>query len=382
MAASGKVVRSLLPRILRCTAVSPSLGPRRDSLPTTLQRRNTGDAPYTPEPPPVQAGDVAKMTLVEAIKSGLDVAMEKDTTAVVFGEDVAFGGVFRCSVGLRDKYGAHRVFNTPLSEQGIVGFGIGLAIQGTTAIAEIQFADYIHPAFDQLVNEAAKFRYRSGDLFDCGPLTVRTPCGAVGHGALYHSQSVEGFYAHVPGLKVVMPRGPAQAKGLLLASIRDPNPVLFLEPKSLYRAAVEEVPLGDYTLPLSSAEIIQEGSDVTVVGYGAQIQVLRHACDMARDELDVSCELIDLRTILPWDSDTVVKSVCRTGRLVVAHEAPLTQGFAGEVAATVQEECFVNLEAPIQRVCGWDTPFPLAYEPFYLPDKFRCFEAIKRVIDF
>lgn len=333
-------------------------------------------APYFPEPPPVE-GVTESMKLIHAIRNGIDVAMETDPSAVVFGEDVASGGVFRATADLRDKYGEARVFNSPLCEQGIVGFGIGLATQGSTAIVEIQFADYIHPAWDQVVNEAAKYRYRSGGHFDCGRLTVRAPYGAVGHGAHYHSQSVEAFFAHVPGIKVVIPRGPCQAKGLLLASIRDDNPVFFFEPKGLYSAASEEVPVGDYTLPLSSAEVVETGSDVTLVGYGAQIQVLRKAAAMAEDELGVSCEIVDLRTIVPWDVDTVAESVCKTGRLLIAHEAPLTGGFAGEVASTIQAQCFLNLEAPIQRVCGWDTPFPLIFEPFYLPDQIRCFQAIK-----
>lgn len=274
------------------------------------------------------------------------------------------------------------MFNTPLSEQGIVGFGIGVATAGATAIAEIQFADYIFPAFDQLTNEAAKFRYRTGNLFDCGKLTVRTPCGAVGHGALYHSQSVEAFFSHIPGIKVVIPRGPIQAKGLLLSSIRDPNPVIFLEPKVLYRQAVEDVPVGDYELPLSKAEVIEEGSDITLVGWGTQVHILREVAKMAKDQLDVSCELIDLRTILPWDADTVEQSVLKTGRLMVAHEAPKTSGFGAEIASTIQERCFLSLEAPIQRVCGWDTPFPHIFEPFYIPDKWRCFEAIKKMLNF
>ncbi|CAI8039168.1 2-oxoisovalerate dehydrogenase subunit beta, mitochondrial [Geodia barretti] len=362
---AGRLARSLLQR---------RFGQR---LPVRLA---SGEA-YVPEKPPVE-GKTENMKLVHAINNALDIAMETDSTAAIFGEDVGFGGVFRCSANLRDKYGSNRVFNTPLSEQGIVGFGIGLATQGSTAIAEIQFADYIHPAFDQVVNEAAKYRYRSASHYHCGPLTVRAPYGAVGHGGHYHSQSVEGFYAHVPGIKVVIPRGPSQAKGLLLASIRDQNPVFFFEPKWLYQAAAEEVPVADYELPLSKAEILQSGSDVTVLGYGSQIQILRQACEMAQSELGVSCELIDLRTILPWDEDTVIQSVCKTGRLVVSHEAPLTAGFGAELAATVQAECFNHLEAPIQRVCGWDTPFPLIFEPFYIPNKVRCFDAIRTVVDY
>jgi len=312
----------------------------------------------------------------------MDTVMEADDTALIFGEDVNFGGVFRCTVGLSDKYGSDRVFNTPLCEQGIIGFGIGLATAGATAIAEIQFADYIFPAFDQIVNEAAKARYRSGNLYDCGSLTIRAPWGAVGHGALYHSQSPEAYFAHTPGIKVVVPRSPTQAKGLLLASIRDANPVVFFEPKILYRQAVEEVPVQDYELPLSKAEVVVKGDDVTLVAWGTQVHVMREVANMAREQLGVSCELIDLRTILPWDEDTVCNSVAKTGRLVVAHEAPITGGFAGEIASTVQDKCFLNLEAPIQRVCGHDVPFAHVFEPFYMPDKFRCFEAVRKVVEF
>ncbi|KAK2570608.1 2-oxoisovalerate dehydrogenase subunit beta [Acropora cervicornis] len=292
-------------------------------------------------------GETQKMNLFQSLTNAMDIILDSDPTA-----------------------GKDRVFNTPLSEQGIVGFGIGMAAAGATAIAEIQFADYIYPAFDQLVNEASTFRYRSGDLFNCGSLTVRAPCGAVGHGALYHSQSV------------VIPRGPIQAKGLFLSSVRDRNPTVFLEPKILYRQAVEEVPVSDYEIPLSEAEILEQGSDVTLVGWGTQVHVLREVCKMAKEELGVSCELIDLQTIIPWDEETIIKSVLKTGRLLIAHEAPLTAGFAAEISSTIQENCFLSLEAPIQRVCGWDTPFPHIFEPFYLPDKWRCFEALKKIISY
>lgn len=301
---------------------------------------------------------------------------------ILFGEDVAFGGVFRCSVDLRDEFGEDRVFNTPLCEQGIAGFAIGYAATGRTCIAEMQFADYIFPAFDQIVNEAAKMRYRSGGQFDSAGLTFRAPCGAVGHGGLYHSQSPEAYFAHTPGLKVVMPRSPAQAKGLLLACIRDPNPCVFLEPKALYRASVEEVPDADYELELGKAEVVEEGSDVTVVGWGSQVHVLSRACAMAHEKLGINCELIDLRSILPWDAETVAASVNKTGRLVLSHEAPRTQGFAAEIAAEVQERCFLRLEAPIQRVTGQDTPFPLAFEQQYVPDALKVFEAIKAATEY
>ncbi|CAG8574202.1 2533_t:CDS:2 [Paraglomus brasilianum] len=349
----------------------------------------------------VVGGETKKMNFLQGVNDAMCITLATDETAVVFGEDVSFGGVFRCTLGLAEMFGKDRVFNTPLSEQGIVGFGIGMASVGHTAIAEIQFADYIFPAFDQLVNEAAKYRYRSGNEFSIGGLTVRSPSSAVGHGAHYHSQMPEAYFAHTPGLKVVIPRSPIQAKGLLLASIKDPNPVIFFEPKILYRAAgnyeynggysdnrgplikIEQVPTGDYELPLGKAEVLKRGKDVTVVGYGSQIYTLEIAIQMAEKHIPgLSCELIDLRTILPWDVDTVAKSVDKTGRLVIAHEAPKTAGFGAEIAASVMERCFLRLESPIQRVCGWDTPFPLVFEKFYLPDVTRCFEAIKKAAEY
>lgn len=323
-----------------------------------------------------------RMNLFTAINDAMSIALATDPTAVVFGEDVAFGGVFRASVDLREKHGADRVFNTPLCEQGVAGFAIGYAAMGRTAIAEIQFADYIFPAFDQIVNEAAKYRYRSGNQFNVGGLTIRSPYGAVGHGGLYHSQSPEAYFAHTPGLKVVMARSPITAKGLLLSCIRDPNPCIFFEPKALYRASVEEVPAGDYTIPLGKAEVVKSGEDVTLVGWGAQVHVLLKAAEMAEKQAGIRCEVVDLRTIMPWDSDTIVESVSKTGRCVISHEAPLTSGFGAEVAATVQERAFLHLEAPVVRVCGYDTPFPLAFEKFYLPDAFKVLEAIKKVVKY
>eukprot|EP00744_Colponema_vietnamica_P003619 GILI01005517.1.p1 GENE.GILI01005517.1~~GILI01005517.1.p1 ORF type:complete len:372 (-),score=122.45 GILI01005517.1:743-1858(-) len=366
---------SLLPRSLSSPAPASSLA--------GAVRTFAAAAPVSPVPPPqnLPDGPKKKMNLFTAINDAMSVALETDPKSVLFGEDVAFGGVFRCSVDLKEKYGASRVFNTPLCEQGIAGFAVGMAAVGFNPIAEIQFADYIFPAFDQIVNEAAKYRYRSGNQFDCGGVTFRAPYGAVGHGAHYHSQSPEAYFCHTPGLKVVVPRGPVTAKGLLLASIRDKNPVVFLEPKALYRASVEEVPEGDFTLPLSKADVIKEGSDVTVLGWGAQMRVLMKAVEMAESE-GISCELIDLQTLLPWDTETVRESVKKTGRLVLSHEAPVTSGFGAEIAADVQENCFLHLEAPIARVCGYDTPFPLAFERFYVPDSFKCFDAIKKTASF
>ncbi len=323
-----------------------------------------------------------RMNLLQAVNSGLDTAMAADQKVVCLGEDIGkFGGVFRATSNLQEKYGKPRCFNTPLTEQGIAGFAVGLAAQGSVAVAEIQFADYIFPAFDQIVNEAAKFRYRSGDEFNCGGLTIRAPYGGGIDGALYHSQSPEAYFCHTPGLKVVIPSNPYQAKGLLLAAIREPDPVIFFEPKAIYRAAVGEVPVRDYELPLGVAQVVQQGTDITLLGWGAQMLQIAKAAELAAAE-GISCELIDLCTLLPWDRETVSASVCKTGRLLISHEAPLTGGFAGEIAATIQEQCFLHLEAPISRVTGLDTPFPLIQEKQYLPDHLKIYEAIKSTLAF
>ncbi|KAJ3260570.1 hypothetical protein HDU77_001258 [Chytriomyces hyalinus] len=336
-----------------------------------------------PELAAVKNSETQKMNYFTAVNDALATALATDDKAVIFGEDVGFGGVFRCTIGLAEKFGKERVFNMPLTEQGIIGFGIGMAAVGHTPIAEIQFADYVFPAFDQIVNEAAKYRYRSGNEFNVGGLTIRMPCNAVGHGALYHSQSPEAYFAHTPGLKIVYPRSPIQAKGFLLAAIRDPNPVLVMEPKILYRSAVEQVPVDDFVLPLGKAEVVKEGKDLTVVGWGAQLYVLENAVQEAEKRMPgLSIEVIDLRSILPWDRETVEKSVNKTGRLLIAHEAPHTGGFGGEIAAAIQERCFLKLEAPIARVCGWDTPFPLVYEKFYVPGMIRCLDEIERVMNY
>jgi 2-oxoisovalerate dehydrogenase E1 component beta subunit len=325
---------------------------------------------------------MSRMNLLQAVNNALDTAMALDERVLCFGEDVGvFGGVFRATSHLQEKYGRERCFNTPLVEQGIVGFANGLAAQGSVPVAEIQFADYIYPAFDQLVNETAKFRYRSGSLFDVGGLTVRAPYGGGIAGGHYHSQSPEGYFAHTPGLTVVVPRNPYQAKGLLLASIRSPDPVIFFEPKRLYRASVGEVPDDDYELPLRQAEVVKEGSDITLLAWGAQMEVIEQAAEMA-EKAGISCELIDLRTIVPWDIETVAASVFKTGRLVVSHEAPLTGGFAAEIAATIQQRCFLYLESPIERVTGLDTPFPLTLEKEYMPGPLKVLDAIHRTMDF
>ncbi|XP_018048809.1 PREDICTED: 2-oxoisovalerate dehydrogenase subunit beta, mitochondrial [Atta colombica] len=337
---------------------------------------------YFPCEKQIVAGETQKLNMYQAINHGLNITLENNPRSVVFGEDVAFGGVFRCTMDLKNRFGANRVFNTPLCEQGIAGFGIGLANAGISAIAEIQFADYIFPAFDQLVNEAAKMRYRSGNLFDCGKLTIRAPCGAVGHGGLYHSQSPEAYFAHSPGLKIVVPRGAMHAKGLLLSCIDEPDPCIIFEPKILYRIAVDEVPVAHYKIAIGKAEIVRSGDAVTLIGWGTQVHILLEVADLVQEKLGVSCEVIDLVSILPWDAELVCKSVKKTGRVIIAHEAPMTNGFGAEIAATIQMECFLYLEAPIQRVTGWDCPFPHIFESFYLPDKWRCFAAVRDSIKY
>ncbi|KAG5729884.1 hypothetical protein E4T56_gene1985 [Termitomyces sp. T112] len=338
--------------------------------------------------------ETRKMNTYQAVRDAMSLAMSKDDTAVVFGEDVAFGGVFRCTMGLAEEFGKERVFNTPLTEQGIAGFGIGLALMGHTAIAEIQFADYIYPAFDQLVNEAAKIRYRSGGQYNVGGLTIRTPTMSVGHGGLYHSQSPEGFFMAASGLKIVIPRSPIQAKGLLLSSIRDPNPVIFMEPKILYRSAVEQVPIDDFELPLGEAEVLTTGSDLTLLTWGTPVYHCEAALHMLASPpssleslippslRSAKIELIDLRSVLPWDVETVTQSVKRTGRLVIVHEAGLTAGVGAEISAEVQKRCFLKLNAPVRRVTGWDIPVALQYEKFHIPDSIRVLDAVMETLTY
>lgn len=288
-------------------------------------------------------------------------------------------------MNLANEFGEDRVFNTPLTEQGIAGFAIGAAMEGMRPIAEIQFADYVFPAFDQIVNEAAKIRYRAGvnaEEQSCGGMVVRMPSGGVGHGALYHSQSPESLFTHIPGVRVVVPRSPAQAKGLLLAAVECNDPVVFLEPKILYRAAVEHVPAEAYTLPLSKAEVMKEGKDVTIVSYGTPLYTCSSAISAAEKDLNCSVELIDLRTIYPWDRETVMSSVNKTGKLIVVHESMVNAGVGAEVAAAVQEACFLRLEAPIQRVAGWSTHPGLAYEKFNIPDVTRIYDSIKTALEY
>ncbi|EEQ86833.1 hypothetical protein RJZ56_002443 [Blastomyces dermatitidis] len=350
---------------------------------TSLLHHSPSTLPSSTELP--KSGATKRINLYQSINSALRTALSASDQVLLFGEDVAFGGVFRCSVDLQTEFGAERVFNTPLTEQGIVGFAIGAAAEGMKPVAEIQFADYVYPAFDQLVNEAAKFRYREGATGShVGGLVVRMPCGGVGHGALYHSQSPESLFTHIPGLRVVMPRSPTQAKGLLLSSILECNdPVVFMEPKILYRAAVEHVPTEAYTLPLDKADVIKPGKDLTIISYGQPLYLCSAAIEAAEKAFKgVNIELIDLRTLYPWDRPTILESVRKTGRAIVVHESMLNAGIGAEVAATIQEGAFLSLEAPVSRVTGWDIHPGLIYERFNMPDVARIFDAIKKTLEY
>jgi pyruvate dehydrogenase E1 component beta subunit len=323
---------------------------------------------------------MSELTMVEALRSGMREAMRDDPNVLLLGEDVGrVGGVFRVSDGLLEEFGAGRVIDTPLTEGGIVGAAIGMAIHGLRPIAEIQFADFIYPALDQLVSEAAKMRYRSGGQLEV-PLVVRAPYGGGIKGGHYHSQSPEAYFVHTAGLKVVCPSNPRDAKGLLRAAIDDPDPVLFFEPKRIYRAIRDEVPEGGERVPLGKAEVLREGDDVTCLAYGAMVYEALAAAGELEAE-GVSVELIDLRTLSPLDVETLEASVKKTGRLVVVHEAPLTAGFGAELVATITERCFYSLEAPPVRVAGFDTPFPYTLEDDYLPLAHRIAPALRKVME-
>ncbi|WP_242395989.1 alpha-ketoacid dehydrogenase subunit beta [Anaeromyxobacter oryzisoli] len=321
------------------------------------------------------------MNVIQAVNDALRVAMRQDPDVVVLGEDVGrFGGVFRATQGLYDEFGADRVIDTPLAEGGIVGTAVGMALYGLRPVSEIQFADFIFPAFDQIVNEVAKYRYRSGGQYAC-PLVIRAPYGGGIRGGHYHSQSPEAHFIHTAGLKVVVPSNPHDAKGLLLASIRDPDPVIFFEPKRVYRAAKGEVPEGDYVEPLGKARVTRPGTQATVIAWGA----MWHEADQAAREAaaeGLDCEVIDLRSLQPLDLDALVQSVSRTGRAIVVHEAPRTCGFGAELSALLQERCFLHLEAPVRRVTGFDTPFPYTLENEYLPRAPRILQAIREVVSY
>ena len=322
-----------------------------------------------------------QMNMVQAINDGLRLEMKRDDRVVVLGEDVGkVGGVFRVTQGLFDEFGDDRVIDTPLSEGGIIGAAIGMALYGLVPIPEIQFSDFIFPAYDQIVSELAKYRYRSGGEYPA-KLVIRTPVGGGIRGGHYHSQSPKSLFIHVAGLKVVCPSNPYDAKGLLLASIRDPDPVLFFEPKRVYRAAKGDVPEGDYTVDLSKASVVREGKHVTIIAWGAMLYEAIAAGEQAAAQ-GIDCEIIDLRTLWPVDIDTIVESVKKTGRVIVVHEAPKTCGFGAELIALINEKAFLHLEAPPRRVTGFDTPFPYTLEMEYLPLAHRIFPAIVETASF
>jgi pyruvate dehydrogenase E1 component beta subunit len=328
-----------------------------------------------------------EMNIIQAVNDALRMEMRRDPRVIVLGEDVGrFGGVFRATTGLYEEFGAERCVDTPLAESGIIGTAIGMALYGLRPVPEIQFSDFIYPAYDQIVNELAKMRYRSGGEYPA-PLVIRTPVGGGIKGGHYHSQSPEALFIHVPGLKVVIPSNPFDAKGLLLASIRDEDPVIFMEPKRVYRAARGDVPEGDYTIPIGQAKVVREGRQVTILCWGAMVHTCLEAADKAAkgegyDQATYDLEVIDLRTLLPFDVEAIITSVKKTGRVVVVHEAPRTCGFGAELAATIQERAILHLEAPILRVTGFDTPFPYTLEHEYLPDADRILDAVQRVVNF
>ena len=341
----------------------------------------------------VQHATATPMTMIAALRSAMDVMMARDDNVIVYGEDVGyFGGVFRVTEGLQAKYGKTRCFDAPISESGIVGTGIGMAAYGLRPVVEIQFADYVYPATDQIVSELARLRHRSAGDFSA-PMVIRMPCGGGIYGGQTHSQSPEAFFTHVCGLRTVMPSNPYDAKGLLISAIESDDPVIFLEPKRLYNGPFDghhdkpvvpwskhpmgEVPEGYYTVPLDKAAIFRPGSAVTVLAYGTMVYV----CEAAAVESGIDAEVIDLRSIWPLDLETIVASVKKTGRCVVVHEATRTSGFGAELVSLVQEHCFYHLEAPVERVAGWDTPYPHAQEWDYFPGPKRVAEAYKRVVE-
>ncbi|MFI5443979.1 alpha-ketoacid dehydrogenase subunit beta [Polaromonas sp. UC242_47] len=334
-----------------------------------------------------------QMTMIQALRSAMDVMLARDDNVVIFGQDVGyFGGVFRCTEGLQAKYGSSRVFDAPISEGGIVGAAIGMAAYGLRPVVEVQFADYFYPAYDQIVSEAARLRYRSAGDFTA-PMTIRMPCGGGIFGGQTHSQSPEVLFTHVCGIRTVMPSNPYDAKGLLISCIENDDPVIFLEPKRLYNGpfdghhdkpavpwsghALGEVPEGYYSVPLASAAVFRPGAALTVLTYGTMVFVSQAAAN----ESGIDAEIIDLRSLWPLDLQAVVASVKKTGRCVVVHEATRSSGFGAELVALVQEHCFYHLEAPIERVTGWDTPYPHAQEWAYFPGPARVAAAFKRVLE-
>lgn len=334
-----------------------------------------------------------EMSMVRALNSALEVMLARDPDVLIFGEDVGYyGGVFRVTEGLQKKYGDERVFDAPIAEGGMLAVAIGMGAYGLRPIVEMQFADYIYPATDQLISAAARLRYRSGGEF-WAPITVRAPCGGGIFGGQTHSQSPEALFAHVCGLKTVIPSNPYDAKGLLISAIEDDDPVVFFEPKRLYNGPFDghperpasswaghplsDVPDDYYRVPLGKAAIVRPGSAVTVLAYGTMV----HVVGAAVEETGIDAEIIDLRSIVPVDIDTIAQSVAKTGRCVIAHEATRTAGFGAELATLVQENCFYHLEAPIVRVTGWDTPYPHAFEWAYFPGPRRVADGLRRALE-
>ena len=336
---------------------------------------------------------MAQMNMIEAIRSALDVTMDRDPNVIIIGEDVGyFGGVFRCTDGLQRKFGEHRVIDAPIAEGGIIGAAIGMGVNGLRPVAEIQFADYIYPGFDQIVSELARIRYRSaGEFFS--PVTIRTPCGGGIRGGQTHSQSPEAIFAHVTGIRSVMPSNPYDAKGLLISAIESDDPVIFFEPKRIYNGPFDgdpdkpavswashpkgEVPKGHYTVSLDTAEIVKAGEELTIVTYGTMV----HVAKAAAEEVGVDAEIIDVRSISPLDVETLTTSVNKTGRCLVVHEATRFAGYGAELTARIQKDCFYNLEAPIGRIAGWDTPSPHAFEWQYFPGKKRVANGIRKMME-
>ncbi len=331
--------------------------------------------------------------MIQALNDAMDVLLTEDEDVIIFGEDAGyFGGVFKTTDKLQDKHGANRVFDTPINEAAIAAMAVGMAARGLKPIAEIQFADYIFPAIDQIVSEMSRIRYRSAGQFTAGCI-VRSPWGGGIRGGQTHSMSPEAFFTHVPGVKVVVPSNPYDAKGLLIASMDSGDPVIFFEPKRIYNGPYDgvpdrpllswakhakgEVPEGRYTVELGKADIVREGQACTMVTYGTLV----HVAEAAAEASGIDAEIIDLRTLVPYDIETIAKSVNKTGRVVVAHEAPRTSGFGAELAAQIQEECFYALEAPVFRLTGWDTPYPHAHEWAYFPTRDRMIRAMKTVTE-
>ncbi len=336
---------------------------------------------------------MSQMNMIQAVRSALDVMMDKDPTVIILGQDVGyFGGVFRCTDGLQAKYGEHRVIDAPIAEGGIIGSAIGIGVNGLRPVAEIQFADYIYPGLDQIISELSRLRYRSGGEF-FSPVTIRAPCGGGIRGGQTHSQSPEALFTHLSGVRTVMPSSPYDAKGLLISAIESDDPVVFFEPKRIYNGPFDgdpnkpavswsnhpggEVPEDYYSIPLGKASLVEEGDELSIITYGTMVHVAQAAVHKA----GISADIIDVRSLAPLDVETLKKSVEKTGRCLVTHEASRFSGYGAELVATVQEECFWHLQAPIERVAGWETPYPHAFEWDYFPAQDRIIASINKIME-